>query len=178
MHRGHGQDLFNGGLLPGIQCLMQLHHVFQDGRLGDHLSDQCLDRLLNPLQRDHLGDQQVQDIGLDAWPILQRTGHVGREPALGLRLATGALLDLGVNVAHHLFKDDVDPGASFVSVTGRVAEVFAAGFALIDFGDLNGLYRPGVAGARIVLRLALAIGARTGDCGIVLGAFERTVCWS
>ena len=48
---------------------MQLHHVFQDGRLVDRLSDQCLDRLLSPLEGDHLSDQQVQDIGLDAWSI-------------------------------------------------------------------------------------------------------------
>jgi hypothetical protein len=33
------------------------------------LSDQCLDRLLSPLEGDHLNDQQVQDIGLDAWSI-------------------------------------------------------------------------------------------------------------
>ena len=67
LHFAH--DLFHRGLLPVRQGMMQLHHVFQNGRLVDRLSDQCLDRLLSPLEGDHLNDQQVQDIGLDAWSI-------------------------------------------------------------------------------------------------------------
>ncbi|WP_419630947.1 hypothetical protein, partial [Thiolapillus sp.] len=39
-------------------------------------------------------------------------------------------LDLGVYVGDHLFKDDVDPGAPLNPLTGRLAQVFATGFAL------------------------------------------------
>ena len=33
-------------------------------------------------------------------------------------------------VGDHLFKDDVDPGAPLNPLTGRLAQVFATGFAL------------------------------------------------
>jgi hypothetical protein len=94
--------------------------------------------LLNPIQREHLGDQQIQDIILDARPILQRAGHFRRETPLGVYLAKGALLDLDGHVGNHLLKEDVDPGASFVSLTGRLTEALAAALAPIDFDDLNG----------------------------------------
>ena len=84
MHGGHGQDLFNGVLLPFFQGLMQLHHVLQDRRLRQDHADQRPDRLLHPLEGKHLGDQQVQGVGLDTCTVLQRAVHVRRKPALGL----------------------------------------------------------------------------------------------
>ena len=54
MHGRHLQELLNRRLLPGCQGVMELHHVFQDGRLGEYLTDQRLDGLLYALERDHL----------------------------------------------------------------------------------------------------------------------------
>ena len=150
MQGGPGQELFNGGLFPVRQGMVQLHHVLQDGRLRDDPADQCPDRLLHPLQREHLGDQQVQDVGPDPCAVLQRAGHVRRKLTFGLRPAAGALLDLGIHVAHHLFKEEVDAGTPIVSLTGHLAQVFATGPALVDAGNLDGLHRPGVAGQCVI----------------------------
>ena len=49
MHGRHLQELLNRRLLPGCQGVMELHHVFQDGRLGEYLTDQRLDGLLGYL---------------------------------------------------------------------------------------------------------------------------------
>ncbi|WP_419615235.1 hypothetical protein, partial [Thiolapillus sp.] len=43
-----------------------------------------------------------------------------------------------------LAADDVDPGAPLNPLTGRLAQVFATGFALADRGCMNGLNRAGV----------------------------------
>ena len=45
-----------------------------------------MERVLHPLQGEHLGEEQIQDIGLDAGPILQGAGHLLREAPFGLRL--------------------------------------------------------------------------------------------
>ena len=73
VQRGLAEDLLDGGLLPGRQGLVQLHHILEDRRLGDEPIDQRMDRLLNPLQGEHLGEEQIQDIGLDAGAVLQGT---------------------------------------------------------------------------------------------------------
>ena len=72
MQGGHDQDLFNGVLFSLFQGLMQLHQVLQDRCFRQDHANQRPDRLLHPLEGKHLGDQQVQDIGLDTCTILQR----------------------------------------------------------------------------------------------------------
>ena len=78
MHGRHLQELLNRRLLPGCQGVMELHHVFQDGRLGEYLTDQRLDGLLYALELDHLRDQQVHHIALDPWAVLHGAGHIRR----------------------------------------------------------------------------------------------------
>ena len=107
--------------------------------------------MLRPLERKHLGDEQVQDVGLDPSAVLQRAGQIHWELAPGQGLALGTRLDLCVHVAHHLLEDDIDSGASFVPLAGGAAEVFATGPALGDRSDLDGLNGAGVAGQDIVL---------------------------
>ncbi len=172
MHGRHLQELLNRRLLPGCQGVMELHHVFQDGRLGEYLTDQRLDGLLYALERDHLRDQQVHHIAPDPWAVLHGAGHIGRERPLVSCPALGALLDLGVYVGDHLFKDDVDPGAPLNPLTGRLAQVFATGFALGDRGCMNGLNRAGVVATDSIVLVPLAVGAWVGDGGIVLGGLR------
>ncbi len=82
MHGRHLQELLNHRLLPGRQGVMELHHVFQDGRLEEYLTDQRLDGLLYALERDHLRDQQVHHIAPDPWAVLHgaRLYRQGKAP--------------------------------------------------------------------------------------------------
>ena len=122
MHGGHGEEAFDGALLPLGQGVMELKKVAEESGLGDGLADEGVDRLCGPLEREHLGDEQVHDIGLDAVAVLQRAGHLGGEACPRLGVAPGAVLDLCVGVAHHLLEHDIDEGASFVAEAGGVGE--------------------------------------------------------
>jgi hypothetical protein len=65
MQGGQGQELFDGRLLTVRQGLMQLHHVPQEGRLGNrrfsvraspcNTSRTTMPMLRNPFQRSGLG---------------------------------------------------------------------------------------------------------------------------
>ncbi len=44
---------------------------------------------------------------------------------LGLFLTIRAVFDLGIDVVHHFFKNDINQGASFMRLTRNIAEVFA-----------------------------------------------------
>lgn len=79
-----------------------------------------------------------------------------------------ARLDLGVHVSEELLEDDVDLGASFVPLARDFAQVFSAVLTECDLGDLNGLHGAGVAGTHLIVRLALAVGARATERGLVL----------
>ena len=50
---------------------MQLQQGLQQARLGDHLVDQGAHQLLHPLERDHLGHQEIDHRGLDTRPVLR-----------------------------------------------------------------------------------------------------------
>ena len=132
MHGRHGQEAFDGALLPLGQGLMELSHVVEERGLGDGLSDQGLDRLRGALEREHLGDEQVHDIGLEAVAVLHRAGHLGGEACPCLGVAAGTVLDLGIEVTHHLLEHDVDEGASFVPEAGGIGEVFATALTALD----------------------------------------------
>ena len=172
MHRGHGQELFDSPLFPRLQALVQLQDVLEHGCFGDHLSDECLDRLLHSLEGDHLRHDHVEDVGLDAGAILQGTGHARGETTLRARLTARALLDLCIHVADHFLEDDIHLRASFMPDTRAVCEILTAGFTDINFSDLNGFYRSGVAGPQVVLLLALALGTGLARSGVVLGCLR------
>ncbi|WP_419605096.1 hypothetical protein [Thiolapillus sp.] len=72
----------------------------------------------------------------------------------------------------HLFKDDVNPGAPLKLLTGRLAQVFATGFALGDRGCMNGLNRAGVGATDSIVLVPLAVGAWVDGGGIVLGGLR------
>ena len=59
----------------GFQRLMQAHDEGEQGGLGEQPSGHRLDHGRSPLERDHLGTEQVHDIGDDPGSVLQRTGH-------------------------------------------------------------------------------------------------------
>ena len=63
------------------------------------------------VEREHLRDEQVHDVGLDAGAVLQRSGHLEGEACARLGVAARAVLDLCVGVTHDLLEHDVDEGA-------------------------------------------------------------------
>jgi hypothetical protein len=166
---GLGEERLDGGALPLGQGVMQLQDPLQQGRFGDDLLDEGGQRVLHPLQCHHLGDQQVQDEGLDPGAVLQRAGQIRREAALGQRLTAGAGLELGIDMAHHLLEDDVDAGAPLVTLTGRIGQIGTAAGTGGDGSDGDGLDRAGVAGA--LQGRFWAVGLAAGPAGgvIVLG---------
>ena len=108
MQGRHGEEAFDGTLLPFGQGLMELHHVVEEGGLGEGLCDEGVHRVGDALEREHLGDEQVHDVGLEAIAVLERAGHRVGEGRPGLGVAAGTVLDLCIGVIHHLLEDDVD----------------------------------------------------------------------
>ena len=97
--------------------------------------------------------------------VVSPTGEVpcplskGTDTPPDLRLAVGARLNFGIHVADDLPEDDVDPGPSFVSVTGRFTEFLTASFANTDQCNSNEFEGAHVAGASVVLCSALGVAA-------------------
>ena len=63
---------------------MQSKDVLEHRRFCDRLPDHRGYRFLYPVKGNHLTDQQIDHIGLQAIAILQRPRHVGRKPAFDL----------------------------------------------------------------------------------------------
>ena len=122
----------------------------REGGLGDGLSDEGVHRLCGPFEREHLRDEQVHDVGLDAVAVLERAGHLGGEACPRLGVAARTVLDLCVGVAHHFLEHDIDEGASFVAEAGGVGEVFATALARIDAEYPDALAGAGVGAALMV----------------------------
>ena len=168
MHRRLGEDPLDGHALPAGQRQVQLQHVLQDRGFGDHLADEGLDRVLHALQGDHLGDQEIQHVRLDARAVLQGARERLGEGSPGLGAAVRAGLDLSVHVAEDLLEDDVDLGAPFVTVGAGLAQILPAFLAGADLGERNGLDGAGVPRAARVVRLALGMGAGVAERALVL----------
>ena len=79
--------------------------------------------MLHALQGDHLGDQQVQHVRLDARPVLHGPGEGLGERRAGLAGAVRAACDLRLEVAEHLLEDDVDLGAPLVTAGPYPAQI-------------------------------------------------------
>ena len=165
---GQREEPVDRRLLPLLEGQMQQHHVLEDGRLGDDLAEQGLEGLLHALQGEHLGDQQIERIRLNARPVLQGTTERLRERSSGLGAAMRAALDLGIDVRDDLFEDDVDLGAPFVPFTANLVQILTALLAEADLGDFIALDGTGIGRAGLAEHLALAVGARAGDGGLVL----------
>ncbi len=130
---------------------MQRQHVLEDGRLGDELAEESVEGLLHALQGEHLGDQQIERIRLDADPVLQGTAARVRERPSGHGGAMRAGLDLGIDVRDELLEDDVDLGAPFVALDWGLVQILAACLAEADFGDFAALDGAGMGGTRVSL---------------------------
>ena len=139
---------------------------------------ECFDRLLHPFERDHLCNDHIEDIGLDARAVLQGTGHVGWKAPLCACLTVGAFLNLDIHVANHFFEDNIDLRASFIPDTGGFCEILAAGFTDMDFGDLNGFYRSGVTAAHVVLAPCPCLCCQGGSLRYRPWLSARRVCWN
>ncbi len=56
---------------------------------------------------------------------------------LVFHLALGANLNLGIYMADHLLKDDINLGASFMSGSGNFIQRFTAKLAILNFCNLD-----------------------------------------
>ena len=170
VHRRCEEQPFNGVVLPLGQRLMELSDVAEQRRLGQELADEGVHRLGDALEREHLGDEQVHGIGLDAGAVLERAGHRVGEARPGLGVAARAVLDVGVGVTHDLLEHDVDKCAPLMAGGCGVGEVFAAACAGIDaqLGEVG----PGarVCSARLVRCGSFALGAGARAGGVLAAA--------
>ena len=120
VHRRLCQEALDGVVFPLGEGVVELGDVAEQRRLGQELADEGVHRLSDALEREHLGDEQVHDVGLDAGAVLQRAGHLVGEARAGLGVAARAVLDVGVGVTHDLLEHDVDEGAPLVTGAGGV----------------------------------------------------------
>ena len=103
--------MLDGTALPFGEGVMELCDVAEERGLGEGASNEGVHRLGNTLEREHLRDEQVHDVGFDAGAVLQRSGHLVGEASPGLGVATRTVLDLRIDVTHDLLEHDVDEGA-------------------------------------------------------------------
>ena len=118
VHRRHGEEALDGVALPFGEGVMELCDVAEECGFGEELTDEGVHRLCDTLEREHLRDEQVHDIGFDAGAVLQRSGHLVGEASPGLGVATHTVLDLRIDVTHDLLEHDVDEGAPLVACAG------------------------------------------------------------
>ena len=128
------QQVFDGGLLPRFERVMEAPDVAEAGRLGEPEAGDRLHQRNGPAQGQHVGDEQVDDKGLQAGAVLQRARHGFGELPLGPGLAVGAFLDLGIHATLDDLEHDVVQDATFPVDGIDAGQVGAAGVAGID-GD-------------------------------------------
>ena len=136
VHRRSGEEALDGVVLPLGEGVVELGDVAEQRRFGQELADEGVHRVGDALEREHLRNQQVHDVGLDAGAVLEWSGHRVGEARTGLGVAARAMLDVGVGVTHDLLEHDVDEGAPLVADAGGVGEVFAAACASFVEGPL------------------------------------------
>ena len=166
---GHGEQALDGAVLPLGEGVMELGDEPQQRGLGQGAPDEGVHGLCDALEREHLSDEQVHDVGFEAVAVLDGGAHVGGEGGAGVGVAARAVLALGIEVGEGLFEDDVDAGASFGGVAFDVTQVLAAALAVLDGDALDVLDGAGVGGARVVVSGSLALGGGTGNGGVLLG---------
>ena len=129
---------------------MELCDVAEERGLGEGASNEGVHRLGDTFEREHLRDEQVHDVGLDAGAVLQGSGHLKGEACARLGVAARAVLDLCVGVTHDLLEHDVDEGAPLAACAGGVGEVLATAPARIDAEHLDVFAGAGVGAALTV----------------------------
>ena len=97
---------------------MELGDVAEQRRFGQELADEGVHRVGDALQCEHLRNQQVHDVGLDAGAVLQGAWHLAAEARPGLGVTARAVLDVGVGVTHYLLEHDVYKRTPLVAGTG------------------------------------------------------------
>ena len=96
MHGRGGEQALDGVVLPLGEGAVELSDVAEERRFGQELADEDMHRLGDAFEREHLRDEQVHDIGLDAWAVLQRSRHLAGKARTGLGVTARAVLDFGV----------------------------------------------------------------------------------
>ena len=151
VHRRHGEQALDGVVLPLGERVMELCDIAEERGLGEGASNEGVHRLGDTLEREHLRDEQVHDVGFDAGAVLQRSGHLVGEACPGLGVAARAVLDWCIGVTHDLLEHDVDEGAPLAACAGGVGEVLATAPACIDAEHRDALAGAGVGAARVVV---------------------------
>jgi len=123
------------------------------------LTDHRRDALLYSAQRNHLADQQVNDISLQAIAVLQWAMQVSWEGAFDASRTSGAIFYLSVDMLDDFLEDDVDLAASLMAVAGGVGKIFAADIAGIDGGDGDGFNGAAIVGGLFFFDLAFSLAA-------------------
>ena len=78
MYRRSGEQPLDGVVLPFGERAVELCDVAEQRRLGQELADEGVHRLSDALEREHLRNQQVHDVGLDAGAVLEWSGLSAR----------------------------------------------------------------------------------------------------
>jgi hypothetical protein len=125
--------------------------------------------VLHALQGDHLGDEEVERVRLDARAVLQGTGEALRERRAGLGGAVRAGFDLGIDVALDFLEDDVDLGAPLVAERAPRAQILPALLAEAHLGEHNRLDGAGIGRAARVVGFAFGVGACVAERALVFG---------
>ena len=110
---------------------VRLDSIAQEPEVADRLHQRN-----GPTQGEHVGDQQVDDEGLEAGTVLQQAGHGAGEPPPGPRPALGAFLDLGLHPVLDNLEHDVVQDAPFPLDGVDAGQVPAACVAGLDGGRL------------------------------------------
>ena len=137
---------------------MKTSDIAEACRLGEFEAGDRWHQRNGSVPGQHVGDQQVDDEGLQAGVVLQRSWHVVGEPALGPGSALGAVLDLGVNATLNDLKHDVVYDAALPFGGGDAGQVGAASVV-----GLNGdrLLNDGL--LEVVARLQVRLLQQNGD---------------
>ena len=122
-----------------------------------------------PPERDHLGNQQIDDIALNPWTILEWAGHIFWKTAFVLFFASRADFDLGIHMINRFLENDIDLGASFMFGSGNVVQSFTAELTIINPGNMSRHYCTCICRQCAILWFSLTVGAGRSPIDVGLG---------
>ena len=158
------QQALDGGLFPRLKRIMEAPDVIEAGGFGYPASGDRLHQRDGAPQREHVGDQQVDDEGHEADAVLPRPRHGFGELSPGSGTALGAVLDLGIDLVLDDLEDDIEADAPFVCRGRDAGQIGAAGFAGLDGDRLPGGDFPEIGSGlmTLFLRAGSSPGTRRG----------------
>ena len=108
VHRRRLQNALDRPGFPLRESQVQSQDKLQQGGLGNNRSHHGRYLLLDPVQGNHLADNQMNGERLEPVAILQSPRHILRKTPLDHGLAIGALLDFCINMLDCLLENDID----------------------------------------------------------------------